>query len=144
MRPIKGFEGLYSVSPSGDVYSIKNDSVRKTFDSKGYKLVQLWKNNKGKNFSVHRLVSEAYLPNPFCKPDVNHKDGNKHNNHFTNLEWVTRSENAIHAIKVLGIFSERIWDVEHLRRISPLGIEANRVRREVSVSVSNVRGLSPQ
>ena len=47
---------------------------------------------------VHRLVARFFIPNPFNKKSVNHKDGDKHNNHFTNLEWVTPSENMRHSL----------------------------------------------
>ena len=52
---------------------------------------------KGKMYSVHRIVALAFLPNPMAKEQVNHKDGNKQNNHLSNLEWSTNSENQRHA-----------------------------------------------
>lgn len=63
-----------------------------------YKCVRLWINGKVISFSVHRLVAEAFIPNPENKPQVNHIDGNKFNNKLWNLEWVTQEENMRHAI----------------------------------------------
>lgn len=68
-----------------------------------YKKVCLRKSNEAKNVMVHRLVALAFVPNPENKSEINHKDGNKHNNHADNLEWVTRSENLLHAFRVLGV-----------------------------------------
>lgn len=61
--------------------------------SKGYLRVYLSKNGKRKHHKVHRLVAQAFIPNPDNKPQVNHIDGNKKNNSITNLEWVTDTEN---------------------------------------------------
>lgn len=70
-------------------------------NSNGYRQVQKTINGKRKTLMVHRLVAMAFIPNPLDKPDVNHIDGNKRNNHFSNLEWVTEKENTQHAMKYL-------------------------------------------
>lgn len=57
-----------------------------------------------KAFNIHRLVAEKYLPNPENKPVINHKDGNKLNNHKDNLEWITHQENSTHAVN-MGLIS---------------------------------------
>jgi hypothetical protein len=62
-----------------------------------YVRVELWSEGTGRKYLLHRLLADAFIPNPEGKPCVNHKDGNKHNNELSNLEWVTRSENQKHA-----------------------------------------------
>ncbi len=105
-KDVCGYEGHYQVSNLGNVRSLRyNDSPRKNakiikpFDNGGYKRVTFRTNYAGKNFLVHRLVAAAFVPNPENKQDVNHIDGNKFNNRADNLEWVTKSENVLHAIK---------------------------------------------
>ena len=63
----------------------------------GYVYIFLMKDNKSKNFRLHRLVAEAFIPNPENKLQVNHKDGNKLNNNVNNLEWCTHRQNINHA-----------------------------------------------
>lgn len=108
-KDIPDYEGLYQVSNLGRIKRIFRNgnehflSGRK--DKDGYIEVILSK-NKGKKFRrVHRLVAEAFIPNPYNKPQVNHKDRNKENNtvdidnpqgNTTNLEWTTCSENVVH------------------------------------------------
>ena len=114
-KDIKGFENLYQISNLGRVKLLDKESphfnsihgvkfiselIKKTEIGKnGYYRVGLTKDNKTKHFLIHRLVGIAFMPNPENKPQINHKNGNKLDNRLENLEWVTRSENSIHAIK---------------------------------------------
>lgn len=92
-KTVVGHE-MYSVSNKGRVCNEKRCKFLKpSVNSSNYKKVVL----NGKNLYVHRLVAEAFCDNPDNLCEVNHKDGNKWNNNYTNLEWVTKSENAQHA-----------------------------------------------
>lgn len=86
----------YQISNLGNVYSTKQNKVLKAcINSSNYKKYIL----NGKNVYAHRLVANAFIPNPNGFPEVNHKNGNKWDNCVDNLEWVTKSENALHAFK---------------------------------------------
>lgn len=105
-KEIKNYEGLYEISSKGRVKSlarISGSCVRKerllklNTTKDGYSFVSLSKDSKQKSFRIHRLVAEAFIPNPDNKETVNHKDGDKSNNHIENLEWATREENIQHS-----------------------------------------------
>jgi len=94
------FEGYY-VSDTG-IVKRRGRFLLPIINKKGYEVVYPSSPNvEGYKTSVmiHRLVAEAFIPNPDNKPQVNHKDGNKRNNHATNLEWVTNTENHTHKIE---------------------------------------------
>lgn len=99
VRDIAGFEGRYQINDKGQVYSvIKSKFLSHGIKPGGYAFVGLARGPGEKKAyrMAHRLVAEAFIPNPENKPEVNHKDGNKLNNSIENLEWATRSENAVH------------------------------------------------
>jgi hypothetical protein len=88
-KPIKTIEG-YSISNFGNVRNDKTNKILKQFDTgTGYKGITI--NNK--RFRVHRLVGEAFIPNPSNKPCIDHIDNNRINNNANNLRWVTYTEN---------------------------------------------------
>ena len=95
MKDIKGYEGLYAITTEGDVYSYKRKKFLKPVaDCKGYLFVRLCKDGKVKNYKIHRLVAETYLPNPENLPQVDHIDGNKMHNFLNNLQWITNRDNC--------------------------------------------------
>ena len=95
-RDVVGYEGLYSVSNAGEIFShITNKVLKHNVSPNGYHTVELFKRNgeKSKRVLVHRLVAMAFLQNTFNYPQVNHIDENKENNCANNLEWCTAKHN---------------------------------------------------
>ena len=95
MKDIKGYEGIYGITSCGKVWSYRNECFLKPWDNqKGYLIVKLFKDGKGKNYKIHRLVAEAYIPNPDNLPQVDHIDNDKTHNYVNNLQWITNRDNV--------------------------------------------------
>lgn len=109
-KDVLGYEGIYQISNFGNVKRLSIVLHNRFYKEKlltichnsgtGYDFVCLRKNDKDKNFSVHRLVAQTFIPNPNNLSDVNHIDGNKQNNSIENLEWCSRSDNLKHALNI--------------------------------------------
>ena len=110
-KELPGYEGLYLVSNTGKIKSLdrvvackngatrlhKGKELKQFLNERGYLCVVITKNKKSKIKKMHRLVAQTYIDNPLNKPQVNHIDCDKTNNSVENLEWVTNSENMLHA-----------------------------------------------
>ena len=159
---IDGEKSIYKIRSNGDVVSTeyqghkrKKDYVMKGgVDKDGYRLVALTHNHIKRTYKVHRLVAQYFIPNPFHKPEVNHKDGNTINNNVWNLEWVYTWENVHHAIEtglrygtnspeyihlVCSLLESNQYSIHEISEIS--GVDANMVRKirrgECYKSISN-------
>jgi NUMOD4 motif/HNH endonuclease len=130
-RDIKGYEGMYQVSNFGRVKSLRRtytnsrgqvreipEKILKQKKNRcGYMVCSLSNMGDLREFTIHKLVATAFIFKEDGKVEVNHKDGNKTNNNTSNLEWVTKSENTLHAIKHnLSGFRDHIF--ENLRKIN--------------------------
>ena len=116
-KDIEGYEGLYQVSSEGRIKSLaryiknnlcgelyKEEKIKKiTYNPKlKYGVIGLSYNGNNKQEYIHRIVAKTFIPNPNNLPEVNHKNGLKHDNRVENLEWNTHNENIQHSINVLG------------------------------------------
>ena len=95
---INGEKTHYKIRSTGEVWNtVTNAPMKGGRDKNGYHIISLTLNKKKYTRKVHRLVAEAFIPNPENKPEVNHNDGDKLNNDISNLEWANPSENTHHA-----------------------------------------------
>jgi len=130
----------FEVNFEGRVRNARTKRERKQFDRRGYRRVII----ERKYLAVHRLVAAAFLETDDSRPHVNHRDGDKANNHVSNLEWVTRSENLSHAVQAgllkphLGerngaakLTSEQILEI---RQAASLGSKQTEIARRFGVS----------
>lgn len=112
-KDVSGYDGYYQISNVGSIRSLdrqeaqtnghpmtyKGDVMKPCKDGKGYRFVYLSRNGKRKMYKIHRIVALEFIPNPCNYEQVNHKDGNKDNNSFDNLEWCTGLYNMQHSFR---------------------------------------------
>ena len=162
-KDIPNYEGLYYATMDGKIFSHGKTlkfgrNERKTMAKEkkqsthacGYLRVVLSHGRINKGFLVHRLIAMVFLPNPENKPMVNHKDGNKKNNHVSNLEWCTRKENELHAknhgLKPSGQRngSSKITDddAEYIRNNYIKRINSNQLSKKFNISREQIQRIA--
>ena len=173
-KDVIGYEGYYQVSNLGNVRSIDHQTIKKnrwsgtTVQSikgrvlkqglnggrKGTKypcvILTIGNSSTQIGYSVHRLVAIAFVPNPYSKLEVNHKDGNKLNNYFNNLEWCTRKENVQHSVNAGSIFRDGVHPlakitlskvIEIKKQLSD-GIKQCEIARQHNIKQYTVQNIS--
>lgn len=151
---VDGYDGRYSVSNHGRVRSHdmmmgnrhQSKTIRKgrilkpSLDGKKYLNVKLCLNGKQTSVKVHRLVAMCFVPNVGGKPQVNHIDGVKQNNHASNLEWCTNTENIVHAYQN-GLIATNNGERHHNARITEDGAQDIIKRMNNGESLSSISRL---
>lgn len=139
----------YYADEFGNIYN-NNGMKLKTVRRGAYMGVSIPIDGEIKSCSVHRLIAETFLPNPNHLPQVNHKDGNKHNNALSNLEWVTASENQRHACQYLGKNARgennsqhklKTKEVIEIRELSARGADYKELARQYDVAPTTIHSL---
>ena len=143
-KPVKDYETRYEVSNFGNVRNAKSGKTLKGAKNKrGYIHVFLRKNGKGTTKTVHRLVAEAFVPNPRGCSEVNHIDENKQNNKADNLEWVTHLENSRHGTRGERIAKANTGNPKTSRRIYRYSVSGKLIETYASPRVAEEKtGIS--
>lgn len=141
-RDVEGYEGFYQVSNFGRVRNFSSGRVLKLMvHEKGRLYVKLCKKGAYRMLFVHVLVAKAFIPNLECKPQVNHKNGIKTDNRVENLEWVTGSENLLHAYEIgLRVSARRKLSEEDVRYIreNPDGLTRKQLSEKFGICISTL------
>ena len=147
LKPIKGFEGLYSITDDGRVYSYhKNNNaclegrwLKQSKNKKGYLYVTLSaKDGKRTSIAVHRLVALTYIEKTNIQ--VNHKNGIKTDNRVENLEWCSNRDNTIHAYK--NGLKKAKYDKKEVFRLLNEGLSQDKIAKLLKIDQSTVSRVS--
>ena len=142
----------YEVSNTGKIRnSITKKILKGRMTKNGYEQVSLkMKDTNGfRNQYIHRLVAQYWVENPLLKKEVNHKDGNKNNNHYLNLEWVTPSENSLHRVhflknipkgKKIGQYNKNNELIQIFNSVEEAASFFNKTRQNIDNALHNKKG----
>lgn len=146
-KPIPSYEGLYEVSDRGNVRSLHVEPRLLKQGCGIYKIVSLWKEGRGRTFSVHSLVARVFLGEPSPGMQVNHLDEDKYNNHSSNLVWATPSDNTKHSShkmrgELQGGSKLKEEDVREIRRRLSEGCSQSKLAKEYGIHKSSIYAIA--
>jgi hypothetical protein len=151
--PVAGFKGFYEVSNFGSIRSVtrrkitrhgidgtwKGRLIKPATDRQGYKTVSLCDSPKVQTKKVHRLVAEAFIPNPLSLPHINHKNSNTGDNRVSNLEWCSNGSNVRHSVLAGRRASKlNLSDIKKIRSMAKFGASSVEIAHHFGVSNSNI------
>jgi hypothetical protein len=125
------------INIDGTIVGVRGRLLKGWVDAHGYRKVAI----KGKSYSWHRVVAKALIPNPEDKPEVNHIDGDKLNNHPSNLEWATREENIQHSFS-MGLHNNHSGERHNTSTITDDGVKVIREMSELGWTQKTIAGLT--
>lgn len=155
-RSIKNYEGWYEVSSYGRVRSVdrmetlsdgrkrlrKGSMLKTEKNINGYLRIQLWKSSEVKKVSIHRLVAQAFIPNPNNLPQVNHKDEDKTNNHVENLEWCDGKYNTNYGTAIQRNTEKRLNSPKLSKPVLQIDLETNQIISKYPSEIEAARQLN--
>lgn len=133
-KPVLGYDGLYEVSDMGRIRSLRKNKILKGGGLRYLGVVLCKGGVKKKRFNIHRLVANAFIPNPNNKPHVNHKFGDKNDNRASSLEWVTQKENCRHSFDT-GL--QKIHKGKKNHMYGRFGVDSNKGKPVLQVNFLN-------
>lgn len=158
-RDVPGYEGWYLISDSGRVMRVRSGNrtrpghILSTHQAnRRYSRVKLTRNGIRKEYLVHRLVAAAFIGPCPEGYEVNHKNGDSHDNRVFNLEYATRQENALHSVNELnrwpdnqgekhGMAKVNADQVREIRRLSSVGVSSSEIAKRFGISQHNVGNI---
>lgn len=147
-KDIKEYEGLYIIDENGNIKNKDGYQKKINVAKNGYCIVDLYKNNIRHTYTVHRLVAQAFLDNPYNLDVVNHKDGDKTNNCVSNLEWCDYSYNLKHAFnnnlrkpvhEYMAKLSEQ--EVREIPVMANMGLSKAEIARYLMVPIDMIKKI---
>lgn len=143
-KDIPNYEGLYEISNLGRIRNVITKHIKTPFVSNnGYLKVRLYKNDGGKNYSIHRLVAQSFIPNPCYFKEVNHKDEDILNNTVQNLEWCDRSYNNNYGHRNQKVSQKLSVPVKRISELGEVAVYPNMhiAAKETELSLAYVSNL---
>ena len=147
-KDVKEYEGLYMIDENGNIKNKDGYQKKINVAKNGYCIVDLYKNNIRHTYTVHRLVAQAFLDNPYNLDVVNHKDGDKTNNCVSNLEWCDYSYNLKHAFdnklrkpvhEYMAKLSEQ--EVREIPVMANMGLSKAEIARYLMVPIDMIKKI---